>query len=298
MKKIGFTEGLIFLALAQVMVGINIVTAKMLLSSLPVLVILTIRFILASLVLLPLHWATPARKVSIKAHFSKLRSRDWRFIFAQALSAGILFNCLMLSGLSYTDANVAGIITSALPAIIAIMSWLILGEKISAQKALSVVFATLGLLIIAYDKLSGIGLAHSFLGDFIVLLSLLPEAAYYVLCKLYPNKLPIFLTSALLNGINAVLILPALFLVPWVPSNISMTSWFILMIIGISSGLFYVFWFLGAQRVDGIMASLSTAIMPASTVILAWMVLNEQLSLLGFAGMALVILSILLYARR
>ncbi len=298
MKKIGFAQGIIFLTLAQAMVGVNIVTSKLLLSSIPVFVLLAIRFIFATLVLLPLHWTTSARNYPVKEHFSKLNGRDWVFILAQALTAGILFNCLMLTGLNYTDANVAGIITSALPAIIAIMSWLILGEKISAQKALCVIFATVGLVIIAYDKLNGVGYTHSFLGDFIVLFSLLPEAAYYVLCKFYSNRLPIFLTSALLNGINAVLLTPALFFIHWVPSDISMASWLILFIIGLSSGLFYVFWFMGSQRVDGVMASLSTAIMPMATVILAWIILREQLTSLELVGMGLVILSIVLYARR
>lgn len=298
MKKDYFLRGIIFLALAQTMVGLNIVISKLLLSSIPVLVLLEIRFLLAALVLLLLHWVTPARRNSIKVCLSALNRRDWFFIFAQALSAGALFNCLMLTGLSYTDANIAGIITSALPAIIAVMSWLVLHESISAQKALCVVFATLGLIIIAYDKLSGVSHAHSFFGDALVLLSLLPEASYYVLCKLYSTRLPLFQTSALLNGINALLLLPVLFLVSWEPSGINTTSWLLLFIISLSSGLFYVFWFIGAQHVDGIMASLSTAIMPITTVILAWIILNEGLTPLELMGMGLVLFSIILYAKR
>jgi drug/metabolite transporter (DMT)-like permease len=299
MKKNYFIQGLAFLSLAQIMVGVNIVYSKWLLSSLPVLVLLEIRFLLATLVLLPLHWTyADSRKHSLKMHFSQLVKRDWMFIFAQALSAGALFNVLMLTGLNYTDANVAGIITSALPALIALMSWFILKEKISAQKALCVLFATIGLVVIAYDRLSEVGASHSFFGDSIVLLALFPEASYYVLCKLYTNRLPVFLASALLNGINALLLLPVLFFVHWEPANIQLLTWFILIIIGLSSGLFYVFWFIGAQHVDGVMASLSTAIMPLSTVILAWMILGESLSALELAGMGLVLFSILLYARR
>ncbi len=298
MKKNEFLKGLLFLTLAQSMVGINIVISKFLLSSIPVLIILAIRFALATFILLPLHWCTPAKQLSIKMHISNLKARDWMFLIGQALCAGVLFNCLMLAGLNSTDANVAGIITSALPAIIAVMSWLILGEKISAQKGLCVAFATAGLIVIGYGKLHGVGISHSFLGDSIVLLSLLPEAAYYILCKLYSNRLPLFLTTALLNGINALLLLPAVFLMTWDPSQITAASWFILFVIGLSSGLFYVFWSMGAQRVDGVMASLSTAVMPVATVILAWVILGEQLSRIEFAGMALVIFSIVLYARR
>jgi len=299
MKNNNFLIGLIFLILAQSMVGVNIVASKLLLSSIPVLFLLLMRFTIASLVLLPLHWATPARNYSILEHFSKLHKRDWSFILAQALAAGLLFNCLMLTGLNYTDANVAGIITSALPAIIAIMAWLALGEKISAQKALCIVFATAGLVIIASGKLHNIeGSSHSFLGDAIILLSLLPEAAYYVLCKVYSNRLPIFLTSALLNAINAILLLPILFFMDWSSLTINSASWVNLFAVGLSSALFYVFWMMGAQRVDSILASLSTAIMPVATVVLAWIILGEQLNLTEFSGMSLVIFSIFLYAKR
>jgi len=298
MRQNGFFYGVIFLAVAQMMVGINIVVSKILLESVHVLVLLEIRFILAALTLFPLHWTTSARKIAIKTHLNPLKSRDWGFIFAQALCAGALFNFLMLTGLSHTDANVAGIITSALPAIIAILSWLVLGEKISAQKALCVVFATVGLVVIAVGKFSGFTAYHSFFGDAIVLLSLLPEATYYILCKVYHNRLPIFLTSSLLNGINALLLLPVLFFTTWVPSEISFNLWFLMLLTGVSSGLFYVFWFLGAKHVDGIMASLSTAIMPVATVIFAWIILGEQLSIYELSGMGLILFSIFLYARR
>jgi len=298
LKQNQFLQGIIFLALAQTMVGVNIVASKLLLSSIPVLVLLEIRFLVATCVLLPLHWLTPHRKLSLKTHFVALESRDWFFVLAQALSAGVLFNAIMLTGLSYTDANVAGVITSTLPAMIAVLSWLILCEKISAQKALCVVFATMGLIVIAYDKIKGVSPSHSFWGDALILLSLLPEASYYVLCKLYKNRLPIFLTSAVLNGINALLLLPVLFFVTWDPAGINAITWLILLVIGLSSGLFYVFWFMGAKHVDGIMASLSTAFMPIATVILAWIILGERLTIVELLGMGLVLFSIALYARK
>jgi len=287
-----------FLFLAQIMVGINIVLSKVLLSVMPIFLLLIIRFALAVIILLPLHWFTAASKIPLKTHFSTLKRKDWFYILAQSLCAGVLFNCLMLAGLHYTDANIAGIITSSLPAIIAIMSWLILGERISSQKSLCIVFATIGLAIIAASKLTTIGENHSFLGDFIVLLSLLPEAAYYVLCKLHPNKSPVFLISALMNGINTLALIPVLFFLPEYHQAFSSMNIFILFILGLTSGMFYVFWNFGCQRVDGILTSLSTAIMPVATVIFAWVILGEQLTLVQCVGMCLVIFSIALYARR
>lgn len=297
-KSYFFLQGIFFLILAQIMVGVNIVFSKCLVSFLPLLVILALRFGLAALILFPLHWLTPARQLSLRFHFSQLDKRDWSFIFAQALTAGVLFNCLMLLGLHYTDANVAGIITSALPATIALLCWIILKERFSRKKGLCIIFATLGLLVIAWDKLHAIGLNHSFFGDAIILLSLLPEATYYVLCKLHTNRLPIFLISSLMNGINAFILLLLIPLFSLNPITLSTSTWLFLIILGLSSGLFYVFWYFGAQYVDGTMASLSTAFMPVATVILAWLILGEQLSHLEGLGMGLVILSIAVYAKQ
>ncbi|KTD11330.1 DMT family transporter [Legionella jamestowniensis] len=297
-KRANWHSGLLFLILAQVMVGVNIVSSKIILSSTPLFFLLAMRFALATLILFPLHWLSPAKKLSLRYYFSLLTRRDWVFIVAQALSAGVLFNCLMLLGLHYTDANVAGIITSTLPAIIAIMSWIILKEKISGKQSFCIVFATLGLVVIAYDKLQGNQAIHSFLGDFIVLFSLLPEATYYVLCKIHPNRLPVFITSAVMNGINALLILPVgIYYYVGIPTP-TLNTWLILFILGLSSGLFYVFWYFGYQLVDSIMASLSTAIMPVATVLLAWAILNEQLTALQCTGMGLVLLSIVIYAKK
>lgn len=293
-----FFQGMLFLILAQIMVGVNIVFSKYVLSSIPILFILTLRFTLAAVILLPLHWLTPAKKLPLYSYFLQLTKRDWFFIFAQALSAGVLFNFLILGGLAYTDANVAGIITSALPAIIAVMSWIILGEKISGKKAICVGFATLGLVVIACDKLSGITVAHSFLGDALVLASLLPEATYYILTKMHVSKLPVFLLSSLLNGINAILLVFFLGFSAWGGLNIQALDWLVLVILGLSSGFFYVFWYFGCQKVDGVMASLSTAVMPLATVVIAWMILGERLTIGETVGMGMVLLSIAIYAKR
>lgn len=297
MRKNSFIQGVICLALAQIMVGLNIVVSKGLFPYFPVLILLEIRFLLATFVLLPLHWVTP-KKHALKCYFADLKRRDWSFIIAEALCAGTLFNIFMLTGLNYTDANISGIIASALPALIALMSWVFLRETISSQKLFCIIFATLGLLVIAYDKFHGLNAEHSFFGDGIVFLSLLPEASYYILCKVYTNRLPVFLTSALLNGINALLLLPVFFVIHWNPASINIVTWLRLFLIGISSGLFYVFWFIGAQKVDGIMASLSTGIMPIATVVLARVILGEELTSFAMLGMGLVLFSIMFYAKK
>lgn len=292
------SPGMLYLTLAQIMVALNIVISKSLLASIPILVMMNIRFAIAALVLLPLHFLSPHRHIPWQEYFKQLTRKDWIFLLAQALCAGVLFNFLMLSGLHATDANIAGIITSALPAMIAIFSWIFLKELISYKKILCILLATAGLLVIAFDKFTTVGEEHSFVGDAIILLSLVPEAGYYILTKVHTCKLPIFLTSSLLNAINALLLLPISIAQGWNPLVMSSSHWLIMIVLGISASLFYVFWLFGCKLVDGLMASLSTAIMPIATVLIAWLLLHEDLSIAEGLGLSLVLLSIVVYSRQ
>ncbi len=264
----------------------------------PVLFILAVRFLLATALLLPLHWLTlDGQQNSLLYYLKRLRKKDWIFLIAQALTAGVFFNFLMVMGLQYTDANVAGIITSALPAIIVIMSCLVLKERFTLKKIVCVGFATIGLVVINGGNILGHPSHHSLIGNLIIFLSLLPEASYYILTKLHPNRLPLFLMSAVINAINALILLPFLcYYLDWKLLNSPVFDWMILTIVGISSGLFYVFWYVGSSKVDAIMGALSTAIMPIGTVFIAWLTLGEKIGLTQFIGVLLVIMSILAYA--
>lgn len=285
------------LALSQIMVGINIVGTKHLVATVPMFFILTVRFSVAACLLFALHWLSDTHKNCVKHYLSMLKKRDWFFIIAQALTAGALFNVLMITGLRYTSANMAGIITSTLPALIAFMSWIFLREKFTVKKMICVGLATLGLLVISVNNFKTSHVDQSFIGNLIILLAMLPEAAYYVLTKMYFNALPIFLISAVINSINALVFLPILLLTH---GNYSFAlpgyDWLILLIISVSSGLFFVFWYLGANRVDAVMASLSTAVMPVATVTIAWLFLKEVITGVQLLGMMLVISSIVVYA--
>lgn len=286
-----------FLVLAQTMVGINIVSTKYLVDTTPIFYLLAMRFLFATILLLPLHWILDSDKRPLRYHLSMMNRRDWLIIFAQALSAGFLFNIFMIWGLNFTDANVAGIITSALPAIIAVMSWLILKEAFTQKKTLCVGLATIGLIIISLNNFVGAEIEHSYIGDLLVLIALMPEAIYYVLTKLKFTRLPIFLMSTLMNGINVLVLLPLMFLTVDLNIHMPLFNWLIIIVVGLATGLFYVFWFLGSEKVDAIMGSLSTAVMPLATVTIAWLFLGESITLIQIMGMVLVIGSIIIYAR-
>jgi drug/metabolite transporter (DMT)-like permease len=285
------------LALAQIMVAINIVGSKYLVAYLPVLFLITARFLIAATLLLPMHWLTQQRKISLREHCSQFDKTDWLLVIAQAVCAGALFNVLMVLGLRYTDAQTAGIITSTLPALIAVASWLVIKDKFTVKKIVCVACATLGLIVISAHQAGVAQRTHSsLLGEILVLAALVPEATYYVLVKLQKKHLPIFLMSGIINAINVVILIPvALWQINWHSIHLSGMDVIILIAIGLSSGFFYTLWFLGANKVDAILASLATAVMPIATVIIAWLALGETITIYHIIGMTLAIISIIAY---
>lgn len=281
--------GYLLLLLAQCMVGVCIVCSKALLTNLSPISILTIRFIIAGALLIFLHTLFSKEKFAI---LKTVRRTDWIFIFLQALCAGALFNILLLWGLQHTSASAAGIVTSALPALVAIFSILFLKERMTFFTALCVVFAVLGLFMINISSVHSHE-KHSISGDMLILLALIPEAAYYILAKLHQNKLPVFLISALMNIINIpIFLLWAGLYFEQISIPNTLSQYLLLLAVGTGSALFYVFWFLGCKNIQGTKAGLTTAFMPIATLVIAYLFLNEKITLLQLLGMVLVIISI------
>lgn len=290
-------NGLAYLSLmlAQFTVGVNIVGSKYLLPVMPESMILFFRFAFATSLLLVLYFISKKKNRSFVKEIQCLTSTDWKYLIAQALCAGILFNLLLLWGLQYTDAYIAGIITSALPAIITIFSAIFLHERLKVFNGLCVIFAVLGLVLINFSDFH-FDNRKELLGAFIVFLALIPEATYYLLVKKHVVRMPLLLISAVINFINVPILYCILVFGGHHVWSFSSLQWSILVAVALSSGIFYVLWNWGAQVVRGITSALFTAFMPIATLLIAAIFLGESISFLQFFGMILVLISIVLNA--
>lgn len=288
------------LALAQTMVAVNIVGSKYLVHIYSMFFLLCTRFFIATVFLLLAHYLLKIRKKSTheKQRIRDMSKSDWLYLCCQGLCGGAIVNYLLLFGLHYTSANSAGIITSALPAVLVVFSILFLREKLTIALALSIGFAILGLFVMNlshfhHDNNDGL------LGDILIIISLFPEAAYYILAKKHRTQLPIFIFSALINGLNFLItFIVMLTLGHFTYQSIGWHDAIILFIVGLTSGLFYIFWFLGCKHVSGLMSSLMTVVLPIATVIISWLWLGEHFLPSQIAGAALVLISILFCALR
>ena len=248
-----------------------------------------------------LHWCWHPgfRRKSQKniVRFRYLNCRDWLYFITQALCAGFLFSLLSNYGIYYANANVAGIIMSALPAVITLFAILFLKERLTRAELACIASAVCGLLIVSAQHTS-LRQSYNILGILLLCLALLPEATYYTLMKKHPIKASALSSAAMINCINIPLISVIIYLMH---VNFFVAAyaqhWLLLLVVGIATGLFYVFWFLGSRLVSGSTAGIMTAFMPIGTLILSRIFLGESLGVYQLLGMLLIISSIIIYAK-
>lgn len=284
----------LYVALSQIIIGINIVMAKVLLPVFNIYLLLCSRFLIGTLILA---FSCYVKKINptIDSQGQRFTSFDWLVLFTQAMCGGFLFNVLMLSGLELSDATSAGIITSTTPAVILVLSYFILKEKLSVRRVSSVLLAVVGLLILSVGKMGQISMAYTTLwGDFLMLLAVVPEAFFTIIAKWYKRNVNFYALALIVCGYNALLFLPLSInhIVP-LPTDVSLFQVILLLLYGYAGGaLFFILWFKGISHIPASSAALITTLMPVSTTILAFVFLGEVFSTYEIFGMLLVLGSI------
>lgn len=282
------------LLLAQATIGVGIVISKYLFLTFPVYLLLGIRFSLSTLMMLFLVWYT-GNSMHHKKSGEKLSRKDIHVLFAQALCGGFLFNVFIGNGLTLTTATMAGIITSTVPAMIAIFSYFLLREKLSTQQTIGIALAICGLLILNVGKGDLETSNASFLGNLLVIIAVFPEALFTVIAKWHGTHVKPYVMSLYVCLFNAVLFAPmAIWQAPSFDfSIVTPWQWFLVLMYASSAVLFFVCWYRGLEHHTAGTAALITSFMPVATTILAIIFLNESISIIEITGMLLVITSII-----
>lgn len=289
------TLGLIYLITAQLCISINIVVNKYLITKSPAIILLTIRFILSGL-FLGGFFRIKNNNASIISHFGTLSKKCQMALIIQGLLGGFLFNTLMLTGLNYTSATMAGIISSLIPGVIVIFSYLILREKASKNELLSILIATIGIIFINITKINQGGASLSLIGDLIILFALFPEALYTIVVKMHPVDTCSISHAAFINIINAIAFCLSLAIFPsslLSIATIETYDWFLITSVLTLSGLmFFLLWNKGLEHATTQQAAIVTTVVPVGSCLLAFLFLHETIHLYEIIGILLVIFAI------
>jgi drug/metabolite transporter (DMT)-like permease len=285
------------LVLAQCCVGSAIVMAKYLIHSIPIMLLLSLRFTICAVIMVGY---TQSRGIKIHVNHlgDRLSRKDWLVLFVQAMCGGLLFNLFIVNGMHYTTATTAGIISSTIPAAITIMSIFLLKESISRNQILAIIFAVLGLVIICLGGQSAdmapSSIAMNLLGDILILLAVIPESLLTIIAKWYGAHVKPIVMAAIVLVFNAIMFIPFLIngLLTYDLTTITLFQWIVVIGYALCSVLFYQFWYKGLSVVSANTAALFTCVMPVSAAILSALFLHEVLTTTNLLGMFMVLLSI------
>ncbi|MEO7245753.1 MAG: DMT family transporter [Rubrivivax sp.] len=125
------------LAASMVLVGSYVGLSRLLVAVFPVLLLAWLRFGIAALAMV--RWVRPA------AGEAPLSARDRRLLFWESFLGNFGFSLCMLYGVAATSALAAGVVMAALPAAVALLSRLFLGERIRTRMAIAIACAVLGI---------------------------------------------------------------------------------------------------------------------------------------------------------
>lgn len=279
----------ICLFIAQLMVAINVVGSKVISSHITLLPALFLRFSIAFVVSLLLCLGVRG-KSELRQAILTMPLKSWVYLCLQGLCAGALFNVFIFWGLQTVPASLAGMILSLLPAVIAVVAIVFLKEHLTLGKILCISLAILGVIILHYAPTTAL---TSPFGLGLIFLSLIPEAAYYLLIKAYQPKVNIYIKAVILNLTNIIVLFPFMAFYGFSHFNrLDLLSFEVLLITGCSATLFFIFWYLGAKNMMASRAGIFTAINPLLTAILSMVFLNEQIGPVQAIGMLVIIASV------
>ncbi|CAM5792707.1 DMT family transporter [Castellaniella caeni] len=292
----GAAPGLAYACLAASMfvVGAYVALSKPLAAIFPVFLLGCLRFGIGSLSVL--HWL---RKPPAEAALTR---RVRALVFLESFIGSFLFTVFMVLGVSYSSAVAAGIIMSAIPAAIAVLSRLVLKEAIRPRVLAAIACAVCGIALLALtqapDPAADGGAPQRWLGYALLGGAVLCEAAYAVIGKQLTGALSARRISALMNVWGFVLMLPAGAYAAWHFdfSAITAPTWGLLLFYGLAASWTIWLWMTGLRRVPASRAGVFTVMLPVGAACVGVGVLGEPFSGLHALAFAAALLGLVLAA--
>lgn len=289
----------LFLVLSMVLVGSNVGIGKSIVVFVPVAILATLRFVIAIAVLWPLF-----RPLKMRA----VRRAEWLNLFLQAFFGTFMFTLLMLNGVQRTSAVAAGVITSTIPAIVALFAWLILREKPNGRALVSIALAIAGVVTInlangAAEGMHGAGgtASGSLTGNLMILGAVCCESIYVILSRRLTQTLaPIDICAYThLFGLCLMLPLGATALWHFDYASVPAGTWALVVWYGLSASIFsFWLWMKGIRHVPGNLAGVFSAVLPVAAAAYGIAFLGERPTLAHGIALACVVTGIVLASLR
>lgn len=281
------------LALSMSLVGSYVALSKPLAAVFPVMLLAWLRFGIGAIAMLK--WIKrPASEAPL--------SRQTRvLLFLESFFGNFLFTLCMISGVSMTSAVTAGVTMAAIPAVVALMSWLFLRESVTAKTWTAIALAVIGIGLNAWSKADQPELApasaasNPALGQLLLIAAVLCEATYAVIGKKLTASVSPKRITALINLWGFTLSTPAGLYLAWrfEFTQVAAPMWGLLLFYALAACVWTVWlWMTGLRVIAASQAGIFTVLLPISAALVGMLALGERIGSTQFLAFGIALASV------
>lgn len=287
------------LALSMSLVGSYVALSKPLVAVFPVFLLAWLRFGIGGVAMW--NWLRKS------ADEPPMTNRTRALLFLESFLGNFLFSICMLFGVRLTTAVAAGVVMSSIPAVVAILSWLFLRERIGRRTLAAIACAAVGIGLFSVQKPADttgtasaelvFGLPLPVWGNLLVFAAVVCEASYVVIGKRLTDGLAPKRISAIINLWGLVLVTPAGLWAAWHFDfgSVGAPLWALLLFYGLAASVWTVWlWMTGLKTVPASRAGVFTVMLPVSAATMGVLFMGERLTGLQFMAFGIAMLGLVL----
>ena len=229
----------------------------------------------------------------------KIEKKDRKLLLLSALTGNTLSIVTQESGTMLTSAQMGSVITAATPAFMVVFGCLLLHERFNLSRLLSVVLATIGVLLIVVDPDNIQG--GSVLGGVYLMVAAITWALMSILLKLLSRYSVFALTF---YSVLTAFIALSPYGIWWLASEADITAlaqpqiWGSVLYVGmISTTAGFVLWSKGLTYMDASIGGLFMFFQPVVGTLLGYFLLDEAITSYFVPGFALIAIGVVLAMR-
>jgi len=275
------------LILAALFWGLSFIGTKIALESFTVYSLILVRFGAASLIF--------AAYLAYRG-FPSLSARDHGKLLATAVFQPVLYFMFETTGLQYTSASEAAIITATIPLIVPLFSFFFIGEKIRGSSIAGIIFSFIGIVLLisgdtGFSAVSG----TNFRGNMLMLGAVLSATAYMMIVRELGKRFPAIEITGIQMIYGTLLLIPVCLRhsesLQFGPVSLRSAGAVLFLVFFATIAAFF-FYNHALTRISASRAAIFVNGVPVVAVIGGWFVLGERLSIIQAAGGLMVLASV------
>lgn len=272
------------LTLAALIWGSSFIVFKHTLQFVDPLTLVTLRMAVASIIFIAIYrfWS----------HF-RYRTGDWKYLLIMSLAEPCLYFLFEAWALKLTTASEAGVMTAVLPLLVAVLAGLFLGEMVTRAHWVGLLLTIPGIIWLSVSGESSETAPDPLLGNMLQFCAMLTAAIYTLALKFLSSRYPTLFLTAVQAFIGLFFFLPlAIVFESWPTDWQADVVVGILYLGGVVTLFAYALYNYGVKNLSASVATMYTNLIPVFTLLMAFVFLDERISMQQWLAVGLILLGV------